>query len=229
MPTANATRGAKKRKPGRRAREPAAKRARAYHHGDLRRALLAAGETELAEKGLEGFTLRGCARRAGVSHAAPAHHFRDARALLTALATEGFRRFAANMRTRMKAAGRDPRARLAASGLGYLDFALDSPALFRLMFASDYPDRDDEALQQAGEESFAILLDAVKEARGRDPRADADAMTDAVAAWSLVHGLANLLLAGRLPPIAELAPAEKEKAIRSVIDRLVVTGHSAQE
>ena len=58
----------------------------AYHHGDLRKALLDAAEAELAEKGVEGFTLRGCAKRAGVSHAAPAHHFKDANALLTALA-----------------------------------------------------------------------------------------------------------------------------------------------
>ena len=58
----------------------------AYHHGDLRKALIEAAEAELAEKGVEGFTLRGCAKRAGVSHAAPAHHFKDANALLTALA-----------------------------------------------------------------------------------------------------------------------------------------------
>ena len=65
----------------------------AYHHGDLRKALLVAAEAELVEKGLEGFTLRCCAKRAGVSHAAPAHHFKDANALLTALATEGYERF----------------------------------------------------------------------------------------------------------------------------------------
>ena len=66
----------------------------AYHHGDLRAALIAAAEEELAENGVDGFTLRGCARRAGVSHAAPAHHFKDVRALFTALATIGLRRLA---------------------------------------------------------------------------------------------------------------------------------------
>src|SRR5688572_25193146 len=65
-----------------------------YHHGDLRAALISAAEEELVEKGVDGFTLRGCARRAGVSHAAPAHHFKDVRALFTALATIGLRRLA---------------------------------------------------------------------------------------------------------------------------------------
>ncbi|MEI5579289.1 helix-turn-helix domain-containing protein, partial [Streptomyces brasiliscabiei] len=66
-----------------------------YHHGDLRRALLVAAEHELEEKGIEGFSLRGVAKRAGVSHAAPLHHFKDTRALLTALAGVGFERFLA--------------------------------------------------------------------------------------------------------------------------------------
>src|SRR4051794_796732 len=107
--------------------------ARSYHHGDLRKALLIAAEADLAEKGLEGFTLRGCARRAGVSHAAPAHHFKDTGALLTALAADGYERFTAAMQKR-QAAETTARARLIGAGLGYLDFALANPALFRLMF-----------------------------------------------------------------------------------------------
>src|SRR5262245_3431916 len=85
-----------------RRRKPAAKRTLgdpkrrrdSYHHGDLRAALLKAAEAELAENGIEGFTLRGCARRAGVSHAAPAHHFKDVRAILTELAADGFEKLA---------------------------------------------------------------------------------------------------------------------------------------
>ena len=83
-----------------------------YHHGDLRAALLAAAETELDERGVESFSLRGVARRAGVSHAAPAHHFRDVRGLLTALAAEGFARFLAAQRAREAAAGADPHNRM---------------------------------------------------------------------------------------------------------------------
>ena len=110
--------------------------ARHYHHGDLRAALLAAAEEELAENGVEGFTLRGCARRAGVSHAAPAHHFKDVRALLTALAAIGFERLSASMMAmhRRHRAGR-PRL-LVGIGRGYLAFALADPHLFNLIFRS---------------------------------------------------------------------------------------------
>src|SRR6478609_8578950 len=97
---------------------PSHPKAGAYHHGDLRKALLDAAEAELAEKGLEGFTLRGCAKRAGVSHAAPAHHFKDANALLTALAAVGHERFVAAMRKRQSEAT-GQRGRFVASGLGY--------------------------------------------------------------------------------------------------------------
>ena len=171
---------------------------RAYHHGDLRKALLVAAEAELAEKGVEGFTLRGCAKRAGVSHAAPAHHFRDAGALLTALAAEGFDRFIAAMRRR-QAEETDAHARLIAAGLGYIDFALANPALFRLMFSSAQPDFSDPALSEVGFGSFKVLTDAVQDVAGADPFADKAAMIDVAAAWSVVHGLAELLLSGQLP------------------------------
>jgi AcrR family transcriptional regulator len=108
-----------------------------YHHGDLRAALITAAETTLAESGVEDFSLRQVAKRVGVSHSAPAHHFGDAQGLLCALAAEGFRRFRATMLARQAAAPADPMAQLVASGLGYLDFAETSPALFTLMFASE--------------------------------------------------------------------------------------------
>jgi AcrR family transcriptional regulator len=183
------------------AKEPSA---RAYHHGDLRKALLVAAEAELTEKGVEEFTLRGCAKRAGVSHAAPAHHFRDAGALLTALAAEGFTRFIAAMRKRqVKENG--ARGRLIAAGLGYVDFALANPALFRLMFSSARPDFSDPALSEIGFSSFKVLTDAVQEIAGADPFVDRAAMVDVAAAWSVVHGLAELLLSGQLPLSAAAA------------------------
>ncbi|MCU0912422.1 MAG: TetR/AcrR family transcriptional regulator, partial [Rhodobacteraceae bacterium] len=96
---------------------------RPYHHGDLRAALLAAAEAELEARGIEAFSLRSVAKRAGVSHAAPAHHFGDAGGLLTALAAQGFRRFVANQAAHEDRAGADPAARLVESGLGYIAFA----------------------------------------------------------------------------------------------------------
>jgi AcrR family transcriptional regulator len=170
--------------------------ARAYHHGDLRKALLVAAEAELAERGVEGFTLRGCAKRAGVSHAAPAHHFRDAGALLTALASEGFERFANAMRTR-QANETTARGRLIASGMGYIDFALANPALFRLMFSSARPDFSDAALKKTSSEAFEVLVEAMRDMRQVDPGKDKKVMIDVAACWAVAHGLAELLLTGR--------------------------------
>jgi len=132
-----------------------------YHHGDLRAALLAAGEAELAERGIEGFSLRSVAKRAGVSHAAPAHHFGDVGGLLTALATEGFLRFQAALDAR-EAGVTDPRERALRAGLGYLDFATARPALFRLIFSSAKPDVTDPAFQAAAEAAYQHLVGLVK-------------------------------------------------------------------
>lgn len=194
--------------------------ARAYHHGDLRKALLAAGEAELAEKGVEGFTLRGCAKRAGVSHAAPAHHFKDANALLTALATEGFRRFIEAMRRRREAAT-TPQDRLTAIGLGYVDFARANPALFRLMFSSSRPDCTDAALERSSREAFGVLLEGVGAVRGVDPMTDRAAMTDVAAAWAMVHGIAELLLSDRMPFIAAISGSDPDIVLRQLIARSV--------
>ncbi|MEM9169091.1 MAG: TetR/AcrR family transcriptional regulator [Pseudomonadota bacterium] len=178
--------------------DPPAAQKSAYHHGDLRRALLDAAEIELTESGVERFSLRGVAKRAGVSHGAPAHHFGDAGGLLTALAARGYARFIAAQDAREKAAADDPRAKLAASGLGYLDFAAANPALFRLMFASDRPDKSDPVLSAAADAAFEKLVRHIEAVSGRTPHTDKSAMSDVLAAWGVAHGLADLMIAGRL-------------------------------
>lgn len=193
----------------------------AYHHGDLRGALLRAAEEELAEKGMEGFTLRGCAKRAGVSHAAPAHHFKDANALLTALAATGFGRFTDAMKARQDAAGSDPRARLIGSGLGYIDFARANPALFRLMFSSFRPDFETMNLKTEARDAFALLVDSVGALRGIDPRSDPAAMRDVAAAWATAHGLADLILANRMPFMSAISGGEPEKVYADIIGRSI--------
>jgi AcrR family transcriptional regulator len=192
----------------------------AYHHGDLRAALLVAAEAELSEKGVEGFTLRGCAKRAGVSHAAPAHHFNDANGLLTALAAEGFERFVSAMRER-QAEATDPRGKLVAAGLGYVDFAAANPALFRLMFSSFRPDCDHAPLKQAGSTAFGTLVEAVHAIRGVDPREDDAAMLDVAAAWATAHGLADLLLSGRMPFLAAIASDDPDAIYAKIIGRAI--------
>lgn len=190
-----------------------------YHHGDLRRALLDAAEAELAEKGVEGFTLRGCAKRAGVSHAAPAHHFKDANALLTALATVGFERLNRSMTSRQHAERGDPRQAMVAAGLGYVAFARDNPTLFKLMFGSERPSSDDSDLLQHASGAFATLVNSVRNIRGGDPMTDAGGLKDIAAAWSIVHGIANLLIAGRMGFLQPLLERDPETVLADIIAR----------
>ena len=169
----------------------------AYHHGALREALLAAAEALLLEQGVDAFTLRACARRAGVSHAAPAHHFGDARGLLTAFATVGFERMAALMQRYRDAAPEDPVLRLQAVGRAYIDFALANRAHFQLMFGSDRLDPGDALLLAAGRATADMLgqaMTAVMEAR-RLPAASLP--TRLLLAWSAVHGYATLVTEGQ--------------------------------
>jgi AcrR family transcriptional regulator len=194
-----------------------------YHHGDLRAALLRAGESVLAETGIEAFSLRRVAREVGVSHSAPAHHFGDTQGLLEALATEGFRRFLAAMQARQAACGSDDASELLiASGLGYLDFALASPALFKLMFGSDRLQNDAPDLNAVAEAAFDHLAQDIARLRGTSPYEDGAAMADVMASWSLVHGFASLLLSGRMDLVQQMPPPAREAFFRQVFAR--VTG-----
>ena len=186
--------------------------ARPYHHGDLRAALLAAAEVELAERGMEGFSLRSVAKRAGVSHAAPAHHFGDANGLLTALAAEGFRQFLAAQAAREAVADKDPAAQLVAAGLGYVDFALARPTLFRFLWQSDRPDFADPDLEKAARAAFQHLVEQVMAAGGRST-------ADEAAVWAIAHGLADLMAAGRLSGVVSLPPAARDAMVAGMIRR----------
>lgn len=186
---------------------------RPYHHGDLRAALLAAGEAELAERGMEAFSLRQVAKRAGVSHAAPAHHFGDARGLLTALAAEGFRTFLATQAAREAKALPDPRSQLTAAGLGYIDFAMARPALFRLMFGSDRPDPANAEMRAAGRAAYQHLVDQVTAA--------GCGTAEVAGVWSLAHGFADLISSGRMFPVIGMAPEAREAMICGLVLRIL--------
>jgi AcrR family transcriptional regulator len=191
---------------------------RGYHHGDLRDALLSAGAAELRDKGIEGFTLRSCAKRAGVSHGAPAHHFADANALLTALAATGYRQFLAAQQRRKAAAAADPRSQLLAAGMGYVDFARENPDMFRLVFSSTRIDHADPELAAAGRAAFDQLVADVFAVTGVDPYRSEAGLIGVSAVWSLVHGAAELLIGGRLPIPAD-DPAETERLVRDLVAR----------
>ena len=165
----------------------------AYHHGDLKTALLDAADALLDEGGPNAVSLREAARRAGVSAMAPYRHFADKDTLLAALATRGFAAFGRAMQE-AAAGAPDP---LAALGPAYVRFALERPGRFRLMFGSGLVRGGQHIeLGQAARRTFDILVAAV---RRRRPEGDAE--LGAMRAWSLVHGLSQLLLDGMLPEL----------------------------
>lgn len=185
-------------------------RGAAYHHGDLHHALVQATEQILAERGVGGFTLREAARRAGVTAAAPAHHFGSAAGLLTAVAVLGFVELQRYLAESGAAQAATPAERVQALGLGYVRFALAYPARFQLMFRADCLLPDDERLRAAGQAAYAELERAGRAYFGLAPDATLDASTQAVmfGAWSTVHGFAHLALEGRFDALIEGAPDE---------------------
>src|SRR3546814_735895 len=166
-----------------------------YYHGALRPALIRAAVEVLAERGPDGFSLRETARRAGVSPAAPAHHFGDARGLLTAIATEAFRDFGDALAAADK--GADRAARIRAQGVAYVRFALDDPARFHLMWRKALLDTADPEYAETAHRAF-LLLDGV--VRGEEAALSVSprdlALAPSIACWSIVHGFAMLALDG---------------------------------
>ena len=127
-----------------------------YHHGELREALVTAGRKLLEEKGLRGFTLRECARRASVSHAAPAHHFASIDDLLAEIAARGYHDLTAAMAAEAKRAPADPASRLVAQGVGYMAFAAANPMLFQLMFNREANRFETPALAAAAAKAVSV-------------------------------------------------------------------------
>ncbi len=150
----------------------------AYHHGNLREALLERAAEVIAERGIEALSLRGLARDLGVSHAAPSAHFADRKALLAELAKEGFRLSVEAMNAGAEAAGPDPVARYRALGRSYVQFARDNPSCFRALNHPEVQAHGDEELRNARAAYTATLYDGIKaaQAAGWHPEVDADTL-----------------------------------------------------
>ncbi len=161
-----------------------------YHHGDLPNALRRAAAEVIAERGLGGFSLREVARRAGVSHTAPAHHFGDVRGLLTSLATEGFDLLSEEMTAAM-ATSDDPIERLTRLGRAYVKVAQTHEAHCSVMFRMDIVSPDDEALLLSGICSYGILEGAVR-AFLEAEHLNVDLDTATWMCWSTMQGLVTL-------------------------------------
>lgn len=159
-----------------------------HHHGNLREALVEAGLELLNEGGLSAMTLRKCAARAGVSHAAPAHHFHGLEGLLTAVAAEGFRHLTSNMLRARESVGDDPARELEAICDGYLRFARENDALLGLMFSSTQIDFGDSDLKSASAEAYGVLSEGCSQIDG----GKLDSTATEIMIWSLVHGFATI-------------------------------------
>ncbi|PWE77756.1 transcriptional regulator [Bradyrhizobium sp. SUTN9-2] len=179
-----------------------------YHHGALREALLQAAERVLERDGLAGLTLRAVAREAGVSHAAPTHHFGDLTGLLSELAAVGFRQFNAVMNASCDAATTPLEAALARPK-AYIAYAQAHPGMYGIMFRTERLDYSRPSLHEAAEASFAGLTNAIGMMRQEQISGDALTLNQGAAiarAWSLVHGFTMLLLDGRLKDILARLP-----------------------
>jgi AcrR family transcriptional regulator len=177
-----------------------------YHHGDLRRALLDAAASMIAESGAAALSMRDLARRAGVSHAAPTHHFKNKAGLLTALAIEGF-----DLLTEaLEAAGG-----FLDAGVAYVRFAVTHRAHFEVMFRPDLYHPGHPVLVAARNRAGAALYVGAEELP--DAAADPGAVRQAgLAAWSLAHGFATLWLSGAMPELGD----SPEDAARAILRRL---------
>jgi len=161
-----------------------------YHHGDLPTALRAAAAELVAERGPTGFSLREVARRAGVSHGAPAHHFGTSKGLLTSVAAEGFQTLGESFDEAIHGVD-DPVERLTAMGKAYVRTAVYYPGHFGIMCNDELIDTDDPAFVEASARAYLQLVALITELRDTlNPNLDVDAA--ATMTWSAVHGLAAL-------------------------------------
>jgi AcrR family transcriptional regulator len=163
----------------------------AYHHGDLRRALLDAAATAIAEQGPAALSLRDLARRADVSHAAPTHHFGDKAGLLAAFAAEGYNLLAAELAAEWAATHS-----FLEQGVAYVRFAIQHRAHFEVMFRPDLYHGEDPALVEAKEKATAALYVGATD----HPTSESSPVRDVgLAGWSIAHGFATLWTSGALP------------------------------
>lgn len=178
-----------------------------YHHGELKSALVAAASDIIREQGIEGFSLREAARRAGVSPSAPAHHFGTTKGLLTEVALTGYAQLGEYL-SRPQQTG-NPASDIAAICEAYIQFALDHPGVFRLMFRNDLVDRTDpryEKVTKAAFQPFSIAADGYRQTEGMDQMEERAAI---FALWSAIHGMAHLVLEEKINGLFEVSSARE--------------------
>lgn len=215
---------------------------KAYHHGNLREALLEAAIDIIDEEGTGNLTIRHLADRVGVSHAAPAYHFKDKSALLVAVATEGFRRLGEYFQRSLSYAElAEPAERVRQLGHAYIDFALAHPSHYRVMFGPDLNKMktDDPEFIAVASGAFGFLHETMREIYpdfdSSNPAESSEeegmnSLTAALSAWSTVHGIVMLWIDGTLRCQFEEWTDDTYRTVgRAIADNLAVVYRQAQE
>jgi AcrR family transcriptional regulator len=191
-----------------------------YHHGDLRNALIQAGLELLAEGGAQELDLRKVARRAGVSHAAPYRHFADKQALIAAINEEGFHLLAERIRSTLREVSDEPVEQLLGVALAYVRFAKENPWLMREMFSGITIERETfESLRTASKSVYRLYAEVIRSGQERGKIVDGDPTALAGVLWSVLHGLAMLIIENQMRPYAD-GPEGTERVTRYTIEVL---------
>lgn len=186
-----------------------------HHHGNLRAALIEAGIELLEAEGLSSLSLRKVAANVGVSHAAPAHHFKSKDALLIAIAANGYLVFSNLMREERARSTTEARAQLLGICRGYLRFAAEHEALFELIFSDVMKNADDQELQTYSAQAFGVLVETCALF---EPSPEGNGVNE-IMVWSLVHGYATLQRFDRLRPSPSADPIQFEKILPHLVPR----------
>jgi AcrR family transcriptional regulator len=189
---------------------------RPYHHGNLRRALLACAERTLSERGAGQLSLRELARQVGVSHAAPRRHFPDKQALLDALAEDGFERLGRELREEIDGAGGAFDARLLAFARSYVRFATRHAALLEVMFAVKHRPGAADSLRRAADRAFQAPLALITEGQAAGDVVAGEPTRVAIVAWAALQGLAAMVNGG------VIADDLLDDVVAAAVDRLIL-------
>lgn len=170
-----------------------------YHHGDLHTGLLDAALEIIGEAGPQGLTIRAVARRAGVSHAAPYRHFTDKDELILAVVERGFTLMQQTMQARKDEAPQDALNQFAASGMAYVDFALQHPAYYRIMFSGDLLSTTGHvSLQHTSSQALQDMVSDISRCQELGLVRTGDATTQALTILSTIHGFVSLVNDNRI-------------------------------
>ncbi|MEM0955713.1 MAG: TetR/AcrR family transcriptional regulator [Pseudomonadota bacterium] len=198
----------------------------AYHHGNLREALIESALAVITEDGPAAITIREVARRAGVSHAAPYRHFNDRDELLLAVVEQGFERLDDAMAAARDSQGDDELANFAASGEAYFDFALDNPTYYRVMFSGDLLSRSGhESLSYTTTSFFRQIIADVKRLQALGIVRDGDPTLLGIHIVSTVHGYVSLVNDGRISHLVD--GHYSQRSVRDFVMEAVILGIGA--